>query len=298
MLWSLINNVWQATPNTYHALNGGAPAQITSPPNGSTFTSTSVTFNWNAGSGVSQYYLTVGNGSQTYDIFSNYVNNGTQTVSGLPSDGRTIYVTLWSLINSVWQAVPYTYHAVNGGGPAQITSPTNGSTFGSTSVTFNWSLGSGNSQFGLYVGNSPGSAEYFYNYISGGSTTVSGLPADGRNVYLRLWSLGNSGWTYLDYNYQSCACSSNLLPRITSPLNTSKFGSTTVTFSWTPGTGSQYGLYVGNSVGSAEYFYNYISGGSTVVGGLPNDGRSIYVRIWSLINGQWLYSDYIYRASG
>jgi len=183
-------------------------------------------------------------------------------------------------------------------GVAQITSPANGSTFTSTSVTFNWSLGSGNSQFGLYVGNSPGSAEYFYNYISGGSTTVSGLPADGRNVYLRLWSLGNSGWTYLDYNYQSCACSGNLLPRITNPLNTSKFGSTTVTFSWTPGTGSQYGLYVGNSVGSAEYFYNYISGGSTVVGGLPNDGRSIYVRIWSLINGQWLYSDYVYRASG
>jgi serine protease len=178
-------------------------------------------------------------------------------------------------------------------------SPANGSTFGSTNVTFTWSLGTGNSQYFLYVGNSPGSSEYFYSYISGGSTAVSGLPTDGRNVYVRLWSLNNGQWLFNDYNYQGCACGGNQLPKITSPANTSKFGSTSVNFSWTAGSGgSQYFLYVGNSVGSSEYFYNYISGGSTAVGGLPTDGRSIYVRIWSLINGQWFYNDYIYRASG
>ena len=33
--------------------------------------------------------------------------------------------------------------------------------------------------------------------------------------------------------------------------------------------------------------------------GLTADsGRSIYVRIWSLTNGQWLYNEYIYRATG
>jgi hypothetical protein len=181
-----------------------------------------------------------------------------------------------------------------------MTSPANGSTFTAQSVTFNWNPGSGNSQYHLYVGNSPGSSEYFYNYVSGGSTTVGGLPGDGRNIYVRLWSLNSIGqWLYNDYNYKACACSGKQVPQITSPANGSKFGSSTVTFAWTAGVGgSQYFLYVGNSVGSSEYFYNYISGGSTTVGGLPSDGRTIYVRIWSLISGQWLYSDYVYRAVG
>jgi hypothetical protein len=180
-----------------------------------------------------------------------------------------------------------------------MTSPTSGSTFISTTVGFNWSLGSGNSQYFLYVGNSPGSSEYFYDYISGGATTVAGLPGDSRNIYVRLWSLSPAGWTYLDYHYRSCACFGNQLPQITSPINTSKFNSSSVTFLWTPGTGgSQYFLYAGNSVGSSEYFYNYISGGSTTVGGFPSDGRTIYVRIWSLLPTGWTFHDYVYKAAG
>jgi hypothetical protein len=277
-------------------------ATMTSPANGSTFTSTSVTFTWSLGSGNSQYYLYVGNTVGSSEYFSNYVSGGSTTVGGLPCDGRNIYVRLWSQKTSgQWLYNDYNYKA-SSSCPATIatmTSPANGSTFGSTSVTFTWSLGSGNSQYFLYVGNSPGSSEYFYSYVSGGSTTVGGLPADGRNVYVRLWSLTSSGWAYFDYSYKACACSGNQVPQITSPANGSKFGSSTVTFAWTAGIGgSQYFLYVGNSVGSSEYFYNYISGGSTTVGGLPSDGRTIYVRIWSLISGQWVYSDYSYRAVG
>jgi len=104
-------------------------------------------------------------------------------VSGLPSDNRTIYVRLWSLTGVGWQYNDYNFKACNCGVTtqiAQMTSPANGSTFGSTSVTFNWSLGSGNSQYFLYVGNSPGSSESFYSSVTGGSTAVSGLPTDGR----------------------------------------------------------------------------------------------------------------------
>ena len=35
-----------------------------------------------------------------------------RTVSGLPTNGSTIYVRLWSLIGSTWQFTDYTYTAV------------------------------------------------------------------------------------------------------------------------------------------------------------------------------------------
>ena len=301
-LWSLkTNGQWLYNDYNYKASSSCLTiATMTSPANGSTFSSNTVTFTWNPGSGNSQYYLYVGNSPGSSEYFSNYVSGGSTTVGGLACDGRNLYVRLWSLTSSGWLFNDYNYKASSSCPTiATITSPANGSTFTSTSVTFTWSLGSGNSQYFLYVGNSPGSSEYFYNYVSGGSTAVGGLPGDGRNVYVRLWSLRSSGWVYFDYSYKACACSGKQVPQITSPANGSKFGSSTVTFAWTAGIGgSQYYLYVGNSVGSSEYFYNYISGGSTTVGGLPSDGRTIYVRIWSLISGQWLYSDYAYRAVG
>ena len=37
--------------------------------------------------------------------------NTSATVTGLPSNGETIYATLYSLINGVWQSVQYTYTA-------------------------------------------------------------------------------------------------------------------------------------------------------------------------------------------
>src|SRR5437588_377372 len=90
-------------------------AQITSPSDGSTFSSGTVTFNWSLGSGVSSYYLYVGNSFQSYEYFNNFVSGGATTVSGIPTDGRTIYVSLWSLISGVWQANNYSYHAFSGG---------------------------------------------------------------------------------------------------------------------------------------------------------------------------------------
>src|SRR2546426_180605 len=77
----------------------GAKAVMTSPANGSTFTSSSANFVWNTGSGVSDYYLYVGNSVNASDIYG--ADQGTalsRTVPGIPVDGRSIYVTLWSLI--------------------------------------------------------------------------------------------------------------------------------------------------------------------------------------------------------
>src|SRR5205814_2225458 len=147
-----------------------ASAQITSPANGSTFSSGTVTFNWSPSTGAASYYLWVGNSLRVSDIYANFVNGGTTTVSGIPTDGRTIYVTMWSQINGVWQPIDYTFHAYTmvSVSPAQITSPANNSTFSSGTVTFNWSLSTGAISYYLHVGNSLHSYDIYANFVNGG----------------------------------------------------------------------------------------------------------------------------------
>jgi hypothetical protein len=82
-----------------------------SPPPGSTFSSSSVTFTWGAGSATA-YFLFVGSSPNGADIYnSGIVTVLSKTVSNIPTDGRTIYVTLGSKVNGSWSAKFYTYTA-------------------------------------------------------------------------------------------------------------------------------------------------------------------------------------------
>ena len=190
----------------YTAFTGtsAAKAQLISPTPGSTFGSSSVTFTWNAGSGVSDYFLYVGKSAGANDIYAG--DQGTalsRTVAGIPTDGRTIYVRLWSSLSGGWQYNDYTYTAFTATiAKAQMINPANGSTFSSSSVAFTWNAGSGVSGYYLYVGKSAGAYDiYGADQGTALSHTVSGIPTDGRTIYVRLWSNLSGGWQYTDYTY-------------------------------------------------------------------------------------------------
>jgi len=95
------------------------PAQMLSPTpgssgsNGSTFTSSTVTFSWSAGVSVTEYLLDVGNSLGASDIYgASQGLNHSHTVLNIPTDGRTIYVRLLSKITGVWQSpLDYMYKA-------------------------------------------------------------------------------------------------------------------------------------------------------------------------------------------
>ncbi|MCB9857886.1 MAG: M6 family metalloprotease domain-containing protein [Phycisphaerales bacterium] len=96
------------------------PAQILSPVDGSTLNSTSVTFQWNTGAEVTQYRLWVGtsplNSATDANIYKSVALTGTsQVVTGIPTNGSTVYVKLHSYINSVFQATSFTYTAPSAG---------------------------------------------------------------------------------------------------------------------------------------------------------------------------------------
>lgn len=182
----------------------GTKASMTSPVNGSTFTSSIVTFYWDAGVNVSEYFLYVGSSQGANDLYgASQGLSRSRTVSNLPTDGRLLYVRLWSLINGSWQYNDYSYRAYSNSTAvrAAITSPPNGSTLTSLSVTFYWNSGIGVSEYFLYVGTCSG-CNNIYGQSQGTSLsrTVSGIPASG-TVYVRLWSLINGGWQYNDYVY-------------------------------------------------------------------------------------------------
>jgi hypothetical protein len=212
------------------------PEQMVSPTPGSTFTSSSVTFNWSAGSATA-YILVVGSSLHGFDIYnSGIVTVHSKTVNNIPTDGRTIYVTLGSQVNGSWSTKDYTYKAFKpsatltptpvptptptatptatptptvtptptpDNGAAVMLSPTPGSTFNSSSVTFTWSAGSATSYF-LLVGSSlNGSDIYSSGMVTVVSKTVNNIPSDGRTIYVTLCSQVNGSWTYKNYTYKA-----------------------------------------------------------------------------------------------
>ena len=67
-------------------------------------------------------------------------------------------------------------------------------------VTFQWSAGSNVREYGLQVGSTPGSTQYYSRSTGRNrSATVSALPTNGSTVYVRLrWRVG-SNWQSRDY---------------------------------------------------------------------------------------------------
>lgn len=180
--------------------------KITNPMSGATLTDDKLTFEWSAeGTPVAQWWLYVGSSLAGRDIYDSG-SLGTQlfeTVTGLPMDGRTIFVRLWYRTGGRWQFVDTQYIAFTAGTP-NITSPEAGSILGGSIVTFEWTAnGRHVSQWWLYVGSSQGS----YNIYDSGSLgtrlfgTVTGLPVDGRPVFVRLWYRTGGTWKYTDTSY-------------------------------------------------------------------------------------------------
>jgi hypothetical protein len=189
-------------------------AQLLTPTPGATLTSTTQTFTWDAGTGVSAYRLTAGSTAGASDIY-----NGTSTtyrsatVSGLPSDGRSFWVRLYSNIDGSWQVRDYSYRAYTSEPTppppptpvlAQLLTPAPGATLTSTTQTFTWDAGTGVSAYRLTAGSTAG-ANDIYNGTSTTyrSATVSGLPSDGRSFWVRLYSNINGSWQARDYSYRA-----------------------------------------------------------------------------------------------
>jgi hypothetical protein len=75
-----------------------------------------VNFIWTPATGADNYWLDVGNSLGVGDISAGSTSAAAKNVNGLPCDGRTLFVQLWTHLNGVWIAPPqrYTFRAASG----------------------------------------------------------------------------------------------------------------------------------------------------------------------------------------
>jgi hypothetical protein len=305
-LYTLINGSWVSSAYTYTAVGGSSTkGVITSPTPPGPLSGASQTFTWSAGSGATAYWIDAGStaGGNQYFQSGNIGNVLTENVTGLPTNGSTVYVTLYSLVSGNWLGNSYTYTAFNASGAAgMLTTPNPGSVLTSATVTFGWTAGAGASAYWLDLGSTPGGNQYNQSGNLGNvlSTTVSGLPTDGSMIYATLYSLVGGNWIANAYTYTAWNGTTGL-GVITSPANGSPLAGSQVTFTWTPGANATaYWVDVstvapgGNDLDQSGNLGNVTS---YTIYNLPGGGATIYVRLYSLVGGQWASHDYTYTSN-
>ena len=266
------------------------------------FSATSVTFTWVPGTQSTAYWLDVGpvEYGNTYYQSGNLGNALSATVNNLPTDGSTVYVTLWSYVDGSWQYIEYSYTAYGAGTLGVMQTPTPGSTLTGSSQSFTWMAGTQSTAYWIDAGNTPHGNQYFQSGNLGNVTAynVTGLPTDGSAVYITLWSLVNGQWVNNEYSYTAYSASSGT-GQIYSPTPGSTLSASTVAFSWTAGTGATaYWLDIGSAPGGNQYYQSGNLGNvlTATANGLPTDGSTVYVTLYSLVGGQWIANSYTYTA--
>jgi hypothetical protein len=312
-LSQVVNGVSQSTDYTYTAATVASPSAMTSPANGSTLAGSSVTFNWNAGSGVTERYFTVGSTNGGSDIYAGYQGAGlSRTVTGIPTDGRTIYVRLASWVGGAWSNANYTYTASGTGAPPPCTtapsamnSPASGSTLAGASVTFGWTAGCNVTERYLSVGSTAGAGDIYGGYQGAGlSRAINTMPTDGRTVYVTLSSWVSGGWQTSSATYTAASGGGGGPPPavpqsvISSPTPGSTLG-TSATFNWSAGSGvTERYFTVGTTAGGAQVYGGYQGAGlSRTVSGLPTGSVTVYVRLMSYVGGMWIVENYTYTSA-
>lgn len=303
-LFTLFSGQWQSNSYYYTApvLPDGGAAQVTSPLPGSVFNSDTLPLQWNGAAGASQYYLFVGTAPGAFDYYiGSQGMSQNRTITGLPTDGRTVYVTLYSLLNGVWKPSSAWFTAANtasGNKPALINTPANDTVLAGASNTLTWGGGVGVTSHALWIGSSARSYDLWASSESASLTSrIVTLPTDGRKVHVTLWSLIGGTWQSVSYLYTAA----NVIPQkamVVAPAPGASLSGASETFIWTAGSGaSGYALWIGRKPGGYDvYSGNEGTNTSKTVTTLPTDGSPVYVTLWSFIKGTWQSSDGIYSA--
>jgi hypothetical protein len=98
---------------------------MSSPAPGATLGSTSATFNWAAVTGATGYLLTIGSTFQASDVFVGTATGTSLAVSGLPTDGRTLYVMVSPFFNGFYNGGSTFLYTAMTAGTVGVTIATN-----------------------------------------------------------------------------------------------------------------------------------------------------------------------------
>jgi hypothetical protein len=177
-----------------------------------------------------------------------------------------------------------------------LTTPTPGSQLSGANAVFSWTTGTSVTAYEFELGTTGMGSTDLY---SSGSTTatsasVTGIPGNGVTLYATLYSKINSAWQIAHYTYTESGTASPAV--LTTPTPGSTLGGSSVTFTWTTGTGvTSYYLYLGTTAGSNNLYNSGTTTATSVTAnGLPTTGAKIYATLHSEIDGVWQATSYTY----
>jgi len=185
---------------------GETEAVMTSPAPGSVLPGPTVTFTWSAGTGVKTYYLSLGStGPGSSDLFK--LGNRAVTswiVTGLPTNGETIYARLTSNLSGAQIYSDYVFTAAT---QAALVSPVPGGALPGASATFTWMGGTGATGFSLWLGSKGAGSNDVYSsgQVTATSADVAGIPTNGETIYARLFTNFNGVQVYADSIYTAAS---------------------------------------------------------------------------------------------
>ena len=177
---------------------------------------------------------------------------------------------------------------------AQMITPVDASILSPTQ-TFVWTSGSGVGDYFLEIGSCFECNDLVSENEGLNLSRTVPLPVDGRLIYVTLFSLIGGNWYYIDYQYQASQGPSGFPARMTSPANGATLNSRQ-TFVWDGGYNvDAFYLQVGTCAGCADLLDENEGQNLSRTLSIGNDGNTLFVRLYSLIQGTWWYYDYQYR---
>jgi hypothetical protein len=178
---------------------------------------------------------------------------------------------------------------------AQMIAPIDGSSLYATQ-SFAWSAGYGVGDYFLEIGSCFECNDLLSEDEGQNLSRTVPLPVDGRSIYVTLFSWISGNWYYIDYQYQASQAGNAFPAAMISPANGSTLNSQQ-TFAWDGGYGvNAFYLQIGSCQGCNDIVDENEGQSLSRTVSLPSDGRTVFARLFSAIQGTWWYYDYQYRA--
>jgi uncharacterized repeat protein (TIGR02543 family) len=135
---------------------------------------------------------------------------------------------------------------------------------------------------------------------AGSSVTLTATPANG--YIFTGWKgdcVGTGTCTVTMSQARNVAAYFGAKAALTSPTPGSTLSGASITFTWGAGAGvTQYWLYIGSTPGGYDLYTHAFAPGTLSTGvTLPIDGRPLYARLHSQLNGGWQWTDYTFTAA-
>ena len=291
--------------NLAHRAIGAEPRLITPVP-GTILPGSRVKFVWTPSDRVvDEWELRVGVSPSGEDFYPRKSFPGDQqetVVTGLPTNGQTIHVTLrYRNDEGPWESKEYQFIGTKLVGA--MTSPPPNSTLSNSTVTVGWTAyNSPIDEWELQVGTYPSGEDLYPKKTFPGDqegTVVTGLPTNGQTIYITLRYRNDEGpWESKDYQF----IATTLVGAITTPPPNSTLSDSTVTFGWTAYNSpvDEWWLWVGTMKGNDDICDSMSLENKqyVTVHRIPENGLPVWVRLFFRVrDGQWENQDFEFQTN-